>query len=131
MPLRGWKDVDSAYLALMSEPVDGLIVLFDRITVGQPAGTSSASWTVCACRPSTDRATSSTTEGLCPTASTGPRPRCASAEYVARILDGEKPANLPVQQPTQFQLVVNKHMARVRGITIPQSVLLQATEVIE
>ena len=54
-----------------------------------------------------------------------------SADYVARILDGEKPANLPVQQPTQFQLVVNKHMARVRGITIPQSVLLQATEVIE
>jgi ABC-type uncharacterized transport system substrate-binding protein len=36
-----------------------------------------------------------------------------------------------VEQPTQFELLVNQHMARVQGITIPQSVLLQATEVIQ
>ena len=54
-----------------------------------------------------------------------------SADYLARILGGEKPADLPVQQASQFELVVNLHKARRVGRTIPQSVLLQATEVFQ
>ena len=54
-----------------------------------------------------------------------------AATHVHRILKGAKPAELPMEQPTKFDLGVNLRTARGLGLTIPQSVLLQATEVIE
>jgi putative tryptophan/tyrosine transport system substrate-binding protein len=53
-----------------------------------------------------------------------------AAWFVDRILRGAKPADLPVEQPTQFDFVLNFKAAAAVGMSIPQSVLLQATDVV-
>ena len=123
-------EIETAITALGAEPGGGLVVMPDAFTGGHRAAIISAAAlnNVAAVYGLSESAKDG---GLL---SYGVDPLDNSrraAPYVDRILRGAKPGDLPVQFPTKFEMVVNLKTAKALGLTVPQSILLRADEVIE
>ena len=129
-PVYSDAEIETAIIALGREPGGGLVVPPDLFTVGHraPIILAAARNNVLAVSGGTGFARDG---GLL---SYGPDVVDIfrrTASYVDHILRGAKPADLPVQLPTKFEMVVNLKTAKALGLTVPQSILLRADEVIE
>jgi putative ABC transport system substrate-binding protein len=129
-PVHSDAEIETAIIALGREPRGGLVVMPDNFMAVHRAPIILA-----ASRNNVpavyDLSFYARDGGLL---SYGPDPVDAfrgAATYVDRILRGEKPGDLPVQFPTKFEMVVNLKTAKALGLTVPQSILLRADEVIE
>lgn len=127
--VRDRKDIHALDPLWTREPVDGVIVPFEPVTVAvageiirlaalqrAPAAYGSRFFV--------------NAGGLLSYGVSWPAEVTRTADFVARILDGGKPADIPVERSTNFELIVNMRSARALGINVPQSVLAQATEVL-
>jgi putative tryptophan/tyrosine transport system substrate-binding protein len=123
-------DLDRLFEATTRERADGLVVLTDAITVTEVE--SIAALAAGRRLPGIfDRQTFVAAGGLM---SYGPNPvdlAQRAAVFVHKILEGAKPADLAIERPVRFVLVVNLKTARELGITFPQEILLQVTEVVQ
>jgi putative tryptophan/tyrosine transport system substrate-binding protein len=129
-PIRSDAEIEAAITALGREPGGGLVVISELFAV-----THRAPIILAAARNNVPAVYTNSAHvrdgGLL---SYGPDLVDTSrraATYVDRILRGAKPGDLPVQFPTKFEMVVNLKTAKALGLTVPQSVLLRADEVIE
>jgi putative ABC transport system substrate-binding protein len=129
-PVHSDAEIETAIIALGREPGGGLDVPGDAFTLAHRASIISAAArnNVPAIYPFSYFARDG---GLL---SYGPDPVDIwrrAATYVDRIPRGEKPGDLPVQQPTKFELVINLKTAKALGLSVPQTILVAADEVIE
>jgi putative ABC transport system substrate-binding protein len=128
--VRSGDDFESALSSTTRQPLDALVVLSDPLTTTYRARIADFALQNGLASISETRVFAET--GMLMTY--GPDPADLfrrAATYVDKILKGAKPADLPVEQPRQFDFVINLKTARELGLTIPQHVLLQATEVIQ
>jgi putative ABC transport system substrate-binding protein len=129
-PVHSDGEIETAIVALGREPRGGLVVMPDAFFTG----THRAAIISAAARnnvPAVYALSEARDGGLL---SYGPDlvdSFRSAASYVDRILRGEKPGDLPVQFPTKYEMVVNLKTAKALGLTVPQSILLRADEVIE
>jgi putative tryptophan/tyrosine transport system substrate-binding protein len=128
--VHGPADIERALSALTREPNGGLLVLPDVTTVTHRKATISlaARHRLPAIYPTDYFANEG---GLISYGADYLELYRQAASFVDRILRGSRPSELPVQEPSKFQLVVNLKTATTLGLTIPQSVLLLADRVIE
>ena len=130
LPVRAPEEFDNAFAAIVRERPGALLVLADRLFLHNRArivdfGAKHRLPGVYTHRELVEAG------GLMSFGPSYAGMHRRAAYYVDKILKGAKPADLPVEQPTKFELVINLKPAKAFGLTIPQSVLLRATEVIE
>jgi putative ABC transport system substrate-binding protein len=129
-PVHSDAEIETAINAVGREPGGGLVVLPDIFTTVHRASIimSAARNNVPAVYIASDFVRDG---GLLSYGVEGPDIWRRATSYVDRILRGAKPGDLPVQFPTKFEMVVNLKTAKALGLTVPQSILLRADEVIE
>jgi putative ABC transport system substrate-binding protein len=127
---RGPSEIDSAFAAMTAERADAMIVLIDAMFIDHRARIADH-----AARrrlPTVSAAVDFATGGGLMTYGPSLRKMFGrAATYVDKILKGAKPAELPIEQPTTFELVINLKTAKTLGLTIPPSLLARADQVIE
>jgi putative tryptophan/tyrosine transport system substrate-binding protein len=128
--VRGVADIDAAIHAFAGTPKGGIIVPPESLFVAHSAHLIALAATQ---RLPAVYATSPFARegGLLSYSVDATDQFVRAASYVDRILKGDKPGDLPVQQPTKFELVINLKTAEALGLTVPQSLLQRADEVIE
>jgi putative ABC transport system substrate-binding protein len=129
-PIHGYADIERAIETFAREPDSGLIFLPDVTTTVHRAAIAAlaARYHLPAIYASHYYATEG---GLLSYGISPPELYLRAASYIDRIFKGDKPAVLPVQQPTKYELVINLRTAKAMGLMIPESILLRADEVIE
>jgi len=130
MGARTADDFDRAYAAAGAVPLDGVIVIADPLMYGNRRRLVDLAMQYRLPTISSDAAYAEA-GGLMSYGPNGPDQQRRTAYYIDKILRGAKPADLPVEQPTEFQFIVNLKAAQALGLTIPQSILQQTTEVIQ
>jgi putative tryptophan/tyrosine transport system substrate-binding protein len=128
--IRAPEDVDGAYQAALDGHLDGVVVILDSLIVRSRERLVQLSTRSRVPTISGD-ATFADAGGLMAYGPNIVRQFQRAAYYVDRILKGAKPADLPVEQPMTFDFVVNMKTARELGITFPNEIMLQVTEVIQ
>jgi putative ABC transport system substrate-binding protein len=129
-PVHSDMEIETAIIALGREPGGGLVVPGDTFMVVHRAPIISAAArnnvpAVYGLPPFVRDG------GLLSYATNGPDIFRRAGSYVDRILRGAKPGDLPVQQPTKFELVINLKTAKALGLTVPETLLATADEVIQ
>jgi len=127
---RGPGDFDGAFAAMAKQRVQALLVVADSLFVTHRArlATLEATYRLPSIHSFVLNVEAGGLIGYAPDTVAAWR---RAAVFVDRILKGAKPAELPVEQPTKFELVINLKTAKALGLTIPQSLLLRADQVIE
>ena len=127
---RGAADFEGVFAMVSKEKIDGLLILNDPLLV---AARNRLAELALRTRVPTMFEEWRFVEagGLIAYGPSYPEIFRSAARYVDKILKGAKPADLPIEQPTKFELVINLKTAKALGLTIPQSVLLRADQVIE
>jgi putative ABC transport system substrate-binding protein len=123
-------EIETAFGAFATRPESGLLVLPSPVTTDNQAliVQLAAKYKLPAIYPYRDLAQGGGLISYGPNLSDDYR---SAASYVDRILRGEKLANLPVQAPTRFEIILDLRTARALGLTVPQSLLATADEIIE
>ncbi len=124
--IRGPDELESAFTTLVRERADALVVQGSLAI--KPVTDLAIKYRLPAA--STPRAFADI-GGLMSFGADGPTAFRHGAKFVHRILQGKQPKDMPIEQPTKFELVINLKTAKALGLTVPQSLLLRADEVIQ
>ncbi len=130
VPIQGIKGIEPAFSEIVRQHVDGVVVFPDPLTFSNDVAITGLALKsrIPALYGAMEFAQAG---GLMSYGPNYPEMFRRGANYVDRILKGAKPDDLPIEQPTRFELVINVKTAKALGITIPQSILLRADRVIE